>query len=522
MLLMYASPVAATNETLTVGMECNYAPFNWTQTNKTEFSEPLPDGQSYCDGYDVQIARIIADQLGMDLKIKNFSVFSSLVESTKNGDIDLVIAGMTDTPERRESIAFTDIYYKSEMVLVVRTDSGLAEAQSIKDFSGRSVAAQIGTMHDTLIEQIPGVTHSMPMESFPLLTTALKSLAIEAFVAEKPVAQAITDSNSELTFVEFAEGQGFEVSAEDVTVSIGVAKGNTELLEKVNGVLNSLTDEDRDQIMLEAIQRQPSASTSGQELMPSGFIAGVGFLLQNYWPMFLNGLGTTLLIALCGTFFGLIIGLVIAGLRQIKVNSRDRSIVKFIKKINTIVTTCYVQYLRGTPMMVQGILFYYGIRATGFEISPLISGIIVISVNTSAYMSEVIRAGIQSIDPGQNEAARSLGMSEIQTLRYIILPQALRNAIPAIGNEFVVNIKDSSVLNVILVAELFFQGNRISGIYYRQMESFFIISLIYLTLTLISTKILAYIEERLDHPKGNYPASQTAKVHFDSLKGDEK
>ncbi|WZU00035.1 ABC transporter permease subunit [Erysipelothrix sp. D19-032] len=132
--------------------------------------------------------------------------------------------------------------------------------------------------------------------------------------------------------------------------------------------------------------------------MPYGFIVGVGFLIQNYWPMYLSGLGTTLLIALCGTAFGLTIGLVVAGLRQIKINKRDKAFVRFIKHINDIVTTAYVQYLRGTPMMVQGILFYYGIRTLGIEISPLISGIVVISVNTSSYMSEVIRAGIQSID----------------------------------------------------------------------------------------------------------------------------
>ncbi|CAM3535610.1 ABC transporter substrate-binding protein/permease [Erysipelothrix anatis] len=512
---------AAKDNVLTVGMECNYAPFNWTQTQKTDFSEPLPDGRSYCDGYDVQIARKIADDLGMELKVKNYAVFSSLVDGVRIGDVDLVIAGMSNTEERRQAIAFTDVYYKSEMVLVVPKASPLAGAKSLKDFSGKHVAAQIGTLHDTLVPQIPDVNHGMPMESFPLLTTAVKSKAIDAFVSEKPVAQAITNSNPDLTYVAFEANQGFTVSEEDVTVSIGIAKENTELLEDVNRVLNSLTDEDRDTIMYDAILRQPSSDTSGQEQMPSGFIAGVGFLIQNYWPMYLSGLGTTLLIALCGTAFGLTIGLVVAGLRQIKINKRDKAFVRFIKHINSIVTTAYVQYLRGTPMMVQGILFYYGIRTLGIEISPLISGIVVISVNTSSYMSEVIRAGIQSIDPGQNEAARALGMTEIQTLRFVILPQALRNALPAIGNEFVVNIKDSSVLNVILVAELFFQGNRISGIYYRQMESFFIVSMIYLSLTLISTKILSIIETHMDAPKGNYPNSQTHKANFDTLKGDE-
>nr|WP_244660806.1 amino acid ABC transporter permease [Erysipelothrix sp. strain 2 (EsS2-6-Brazil)] len=253
--------------------------------------------------------------------------------------------------------------------------------------------------------------------------------------------------------------------------------------------------------------------------MPSGFFAGVGFLIQNNWKLFLNGLGITLLIALTGTTFGLIIGLVIAGLRQIKISERDKGITRLLKRLMNVIVTAYVQYLRGTPMMVQGILIYYGLRGLEVAISPLTAGIIIISINTSAYMSEIIRAGIQAIDKGQNEAARSLGMTEAQTLRYVILPQAIRNAIPAIGNEFVVNIKDSSVLNVITVSELFFQGNRLTGIYYRQMEPFFIVSLIYLVLTICSTQILNMIEKRMDAPKGSYPASVTHKVQFDKKEG---
>lgn len=522
LLLTACSQTSPKENTLKVGMECNYAPFNWTQKNDSPEAVGLPNNQGYCDGYDVQVAKHIAKDLDMNLVIKDYPVFKGLLEGAKVGDIDLIIAGMTNTEERRQEVDFTDIYYKSDMVLVVKNDSTYANATSINDFKGAHVSAQIGTMHDQLIDQIPDVNHGVPLESFPSLATALKSNAIDAFVSEKPVAQSIISSNPKLKYVEFAENQGFTVADEEVTVSIGLAKGNDKLKEAVNQSLSSLSKEDRDKLMLEAIERQPTSEENESAQMPAGFIAGTLFLLQHYGSQFLKGVWVTLLIALLGTAFGLFVGLIIAGLRQIKIHPRDRAMKRVLKRINSAITTAYVQYLRGTPMMVQGILIYYGLRGMDVAISPTVAAVIIISINTSAYMSEILRAGIQAIDAGQNEAARSLGLSEFQTMCYVILPQAIRNALPAIGNEFVVNIKDSSVLNVITVTELFYQGNKLTGIYYRQMEPFFIVSLIYLFLTIVSTQVLNMIEKKMDAPKGNYPKSVTHTVHYDSLKGDQK
>ncbi len=160
-------------------------------------------------------------------------------------------------------------------------------------------------------------------------------------------------------------------------------------------------------------------------------------------------------------------------------------------------------------MMVQAILLYYGLHSAHIPISALMSAFVIISINTAAYMAEILRSSIQAIDPGQREAALGIGMSNTQAMIYIILPQALRNSIPSIGNEFIVNLKDSSVLNVITVSELFFQANRLNGIYYRQLEPFTIVALIYLGLTLIATKVLNIVEHKLDHPKSSGPSSIT-------------
>lgn len=510
LILVGCSSTPIEREQLVVGMECNYAPFNWTQNFESEESMPLPESGTYCDGYDVAIAKIIADDLNRDLVVKNYAVFTGLLEAAKANDIDLIIAGMTDTEERRQEVNFSNIYYKSDMVLVVRKDSAYVDALSLDDFEGSKVSAQIGTIHDQLVDQIPNVEHSMPLDSFPSLTTSLNSKAIDAFVSEKPVAMAITESNDNLTYIEFEIDKGFVVDEEEVTVSIGTSKDNTELLDQVNESLSQLSDEDRDEIMLSAIQRQPS----NDNLMPQGFIPGIRFLLQNNYKLFISGIMTTVTIALVGTVFGLFIGLLLALVRNMELKKHDSIFTKTLKFIIKKLVTIYIQVLRGTPMMVQSILFYYGLHSVNIPISAMLSAFIIISLNTSAYMAEILRASIQSIDKGQKEAALSIGMNDTQVMIYIVLPQALRNAIPSIGNEFIVNLKDSSVLNVITVSELFFQANRLNGIYYRQLEPFTIIAILYLLMTVISTKILNVIEYRMDHPKSSGPNSLTTPHHL--------
>ncbi len=514
LLLIGCAEANVEKEQLVVGMECNYAPFNWTQNFESEDSMPLPESGTFCDGYDVAIAKHIANDLNRELIIKNYAVFTGLLEAAKAGDIDLIIAGMTDTLERRQEVNFSNIYYKSDMVLVIRKDSEYASANSLDDFEGATVSAQIGTIHDQLVDQIPNVNHSLPLESFPSLTTSLNSKAIDAFVSEKPVAMAIVESNDLLTYLEFDEGNGFIVDDEEVTVSIGTAKENQELLDDVNASLAKLSDEDRDEIMLSAIQRQPS----NEKLMPSGFIAGIIFLLQNNYALFISGIMTTVMIALVGTVCGLAIGLLLALVRNMSIKKHDSLFIKSIKHLLKSIVALYIQVLRGTPMMVQSILFYYGLHSINVPISAMLSAFIIISINTSAYMAEILRASIQGIDQGQREAALSIGMNETQMMVHIILPQALRNAIPSIGNEFIVNLKDSSVLNVITVSELFFQANRLNGIYYRQLEPFAIIAILYLLMTVIATKILNIVEYKLDHPKSSGPQSLTSPHH---LKGGQ-
>lgn len=231
------------------------------------------------------------------------------------------------------------------------------------------------------------------------------------------------------------------------------------------------------------------------------------YLLVVYWPLFFNGIKFTLLVAITGTVIGLIIGLIVGGVRANKINPTDATVVKCFKKFLHILSAVYIEVFRGTPMMVQAVFIYYSLKPV-LQWSPLVCGIFVVSINTGAYMAEIVRSGIQSVPIGQSEAALSLGMTPSQSMFNVVLPQAIRNAFPAIGNEFVVNIKDSSVLNVISVTEIFFQAKSIGGTFYKFTEAYFVCACVYLVLTLSITWILGRIEKRMDSPI-NVIGSQT-------------
>ena len=250
------------DDSIIVGMECNYAPFNWTQLDDSNGAVKISNTQGYCAGYDVEIAKLIAEELGKTLVIKKVTDFGSLPSEVNTNQIDLIIAGMSPTAERAEAIDFSNPYYYSDLVLVVRKNSTYASAKSLSDFSGAKVAAQINTLHDDVIDQINGVNHATALIDFPTLTVSVKSTDIDAFVSERPVALAIVGNNPDLTFVSFEDGKGFTLTEEDATglsVSVGMKKNSDSLLESVNKVLNNLTDEDRDELMNKAIATQPES-----------------------------------------------------------------------------------------------------------------------------------------------------------------------------------------------------------------------------------------------------------------------
>lgn len=229
-----------------------------------------------------------------------------------------------------------------------------------------------------------------------------------------------------------------------------------------------------------------------------GFLATSWSILLTYWPMFLRVAGVTLLIAITGTITGSLIGLVIGVVRTIPVHPGDSAFKKVFLKIINIILSIYIEVFRGTPMIVQAMVIYYGLAwIFGIQLPVIPAGYVIVSINTGAYMAEIVRGGIIAVDKGQFEAAHSIGMTHGQTMLNIVLPQVMRNILPATGNEFVINIKDTSVLSVISVSELFFRSKAIAGNNFKYFQVFLITCIIYLIMTFTVTRLLRLFERKL-------------------------
>ena len=241
---------------LRIGMECGYAPFNWTQQDDSNGAVAI-EGGGYANGYDVQIAKQVAEGLGKELVIVK-TEWDGLVPAVQSGVIDGIIAGMSPTAERKEKIDFTDNYYVSDLVIVVRADSEYANATSIQDFAGATLTAQLNTFHDTVIDQIEGVEHATPMTDFPAMRVALESGIIDGYVSERPEGISAAAANDAFVYVGFEVENGFEYEINDAAIAMGIAK-DSELTAQVNEVLAGISQEDRDALMADAIAQQPAA-----------------------------------------------------------------------------------------------------------------------------------------------------------------------------------------------------------------------------------------------------------------------
>lgn len=228
------------------------------------------------------------------------------------------------------------------------------------------------------------------------------------------------------------------------------------------------------------------------------FLNDVAQIFVKYYPQLLSGVGNTMLIALVGTVAGLLIGLLTGMVRTAPLSKR--AVPRVLHRILNGIIAVYVEIFRGTPMMVQSMVIYWGYAfATGGKTLPLIpSGILIVSINTGAYMAEIVRGGIISIDRGQFEGALSIGMSHAQTMVKVVLPQVMRNILPSVSNEFVINIKDTSVLNVIGVTELYYFAGVIKRQNFQTFQTYLVVCVLYFILTFTVTRILRYIEKRLD------------------------
>ncbi|MBQ4643931.1 MAG: transporter substrate-binding domain-containing protein [Oscillospiraceae bacterium] len=243
---------------LRVAMECAYAPYNWSQADDSNGAVPIAGTNNYAYGYDVMMAKLIAESLGKELEIVKLD-WDGLVPAVMSGDVDMVIAGQSITAERLEKVDFSDPYYYASIVTLTKADSKYASAASVADLAGATCTSQLGTIwYDICLPQIPEANILTAQESAPAMLVALNSGAVDLVVTDMPTAMAAVEVYKDMVLLDFTGTAGeFEVSDEEINLGISIQKGNTELLEAVNTVLATLTVEDYEAMMAEAIAVQP-------------------------------------------------------------------------------------------------------------------------------------------------------------------------------------------------------------------------------------------------------------------------
>ncbi|HDC5554044.1 TPA: ABC transporter permease subunit [Staphylococcus aureus] len=440
---------------LRVGLSADYAPmeFEHTVNGKTEYA-----------GVDIDLAKKIAKDNNLKLKIVNMS-FDSLLGALKTGKIDIIISGMTSTPERKKQVDFSDSYMMTKNIMLVKKDK-VNEYKDIKDFNNKKVGAQKGTEQEKIAQTEIENASITSLSRLPDVILALKSGKVEGAVVEKPVAEAYLKQNPKLGI------SNVKFNEEEKDTVIAVPKDSPKLLSQINKTIKEVKDKGLiDKYMTNA------ANAMNDD---SGFIS-------KYGSFFLKGIKITILISLIGVALGSILGAFVALMKLSKI------------KIISWIASIYIEILRGTPMLVQVFIVFFGITAAlGLDISALVCGTIALVINSSAYIAEIIRAGINAVDKGQMEAARSLGLNYRQTMKSVIMPQAIKNILPALGNEFVTLIKESSIVSTIGVGEIMFNAQVVQGISFDPVTPLLVAAALYFVLTFVLTRIMNMIEGRLN------------------------
>lgn len=240
---------------LRVGMECNYAPYNWTQTDDSNGAVAIENG-GFAGGYDVEVAKYLAEKLDKELVIVK-TEWDGLIPALQSDMIDVVIAGMSPTEKRKLTVDFSDLYYETQLVVVVRKEGAYADAKTLADFADAKITGQLNTVHYEVIDQLTGCKKQPAMDSFPTMIVALSSGVIDGYISELPGAMSACASNPDLSYVELTDG--FVMEGDDSSVAIAIKKGREDVLAQINAALAELPADQRTQLMADAVTNQPAA-----------------------------------------------------------------------------------------------------------------------------------------------------------------------------------------------------------------------------------------------------------------------
>ena len=424
-------------------------------------------------GIDIDIAKKIAESLNAQTKINDVS-FDAVTLELNSGNCDFAIAAMSYSSDKAQNVDFSDVYYYSKQAIIVPNDSNI---KSSSDLDEKRIGVAMGFTGDIYCtENFKNAKIERYNKSSDAVLDLINNGLDAVVVVDAPAKKLISLSNNKVKMLdEYLFEEGYRIA---------VPKGETELLEHINSVLKSLKDsKEIDKIVDKYITDSYSPSID--------LIAQIYNNLKekDRYKMIINGLLTTLEITAVALLIGIFIGILISA---IKVSRKNNFIINILK----ILANLYLTIIRGTPVVVQLFVMYYLIfSSTG--LSKIFVAMIAFGVNSGAYVAEIIRSGILSIDIGQYEAGRSLGLSESLTMRKIIMPQALKNVLPTLVNEFIQLIKETSVAGFIGVTDLSRAGDIIRSQTYEPLVPLSTVAILYLITVIATTFFMSFIERKL-------------------------
>lgn len=446
-------------EELTLVTEAGFAPYEYYSNGEIV-------------GVDIEIAQKIAKNLGKKLVIKDVA-FDSIINEVKTKKSDIGAAGISYTEERAREVAFTDNYSVSKQVIIVNKDSYITSKENLVG----KVAVQLGTTADTYLTKSTGIT-LVREKKFLAAIQDLKDGKVNAVVMDELPAKKLITSDMKI------------LSEPLVTDSYGmvVAKENTKLLESCNKVIKQMKESGEiDKILLKHMGQ--SDEIEEKTSVFDRFYQSV--IYDNRYQYILEGLKNTLIIAVGAVILGILLGTLLAFIRHY----HDET--GYLKVFNAI-SKAYIHIIRGTPSILQLMLIYYVIFKN-VSISIVLVGILAFGINSAAYVAEIIRAGLNSVDKGQIEAGYALSLNYRQVMMKIVFPQAIRNILPALGNEFITLVKETSVGAYIGIVELTKASDIIASRTYDYFFPLILIAVIYFAITFSLSKLISIMEKRLNY-----------------------
>ncbi|HWK78459.1 MAG TPA: amino acid ABC transporter substrate-binding protein/permease [Microbacterium sp.] len=460
-MLGVAAPATAaegSGETFVIGTDTTFAPFEFTDENGDLV------------GIDMDLLRAIAEDQGFEVEIRQLG-FDAAVQALQSNQVDAVMAGMSITDERKKVFDFSDPYFTSGIQLGVLDASDI---QSLDDLDGQTVAVKTGTQGQTFAEDNKDEYgfRVTPYTDTTDMVDAVKAGQAVGYFEDFPVlAYGIQ------------QGSGFRLVGEPELggeYGFAVNKGmNAELLEMFNTGLANVTESGEYDEIVDRYLSDGEESTQ-----PTDIIS----VAVKYWPALMEGLWLTILSTIIAIVAAFILGIVF-GFGRLS---------KFLPF--RWLATAYVYVFRGTPILVQAFFVFFAIPQLfpGITFNPFVAGAITLSLNTGAYMTEIIRGGIQAVDPGQNEASRSLGLGHWKTMQKVVLPQAFRIMIPSFVNQGIITLKDTSLISVIGLAELTFQSRQIIASTYLSAQVLTIVAIIYFVVITLLTLLANRLERKFN------------------------